>query len=656
MNTNSQTRIKDGWKRFISGQSADGYVRDEILRSWERCKSLGSDYNLTVPYKLTDKESIQNKLRNNALLLEVSVPAIQYLYDFLQGAPLFVAVSDAEGYLIGVYGDTSRIDPSYDITYTLWSEKSMGTNPIGTSLAEDRAVTTSGFEHYSRFPHKFSGAGTTIHDADGKVIGAISITNFLQEPNPHALALIVMTAYSIEKQLRLKESNKNIETAYEHVNIIINSIIEGIILLNQQGNISLVNNALLKQLNVPPSRLLGRPITEFVTDKLLVQAIESNAPFTDFITKLNIGKAKYPCVISKRVVGDSHQNENVLIINEFSRFSNIASKISSSQVENSFDTIIGSSPAIKHAIEEARLYSESDSNILILGESGTGKDVFAQAIHNESSRRNGPYVPINCGAIQKELILSELFGYEEGAFTGARSGGAIGKLEYASGGTVFLDEIGEMPLDVQPVLLRALEQMVITRVGGKDYIPIDVRIIAATNKNLEEAIEEGTFRRDLYYRLNLFTVDLVPLRNRREDIFDLVGVFISSMNLKYGKAIKGFSREAMNLMLAYDWPGNVRELKNCVERCVALARNEEIEPELLPSNIWNYNNRNIEESRYYANPIPAAKVIAHSREDDEYRQLKEALEKHHWNITAVSSELGVTRATVYNRMKKFGLN
>ncbi len=168
----------------------------------------------------------------------------------------------------------------------------MGTNPIGTSLAEDRAVTTSGFEHYSRFPHKFSGAGTTIHDADGKVIGAISITNFLQEPNPHALALIVMTAYSIEKQLRLKESNKNIETAYEHVNIIINSIIEGIILLNQQGNISLVNNALLKQLNVPPSRLLGRPITEFVTDKLLVQAIESSAPFTDFTTKLNIGTAK----------------------------------------------------------------------------------------------------------------------------------------------------------------------------------------------------------------------------------------------------------------------------------------------------------------------------------------------------------------------------
>ena len=655
MNGNSQARIKEGWKRFISGQSADGYVRDEILRSWERCRALNSDYNLTVPYKLTDKDSIQNKLSKNALLLEVSVPAIQYLYDFLQDAPLFVAVSDAEGYLIGVYGDTSRIDPSYDITYTLWSEKSMGTNPIGTSLAEDRAVTTSGFEHYSRFPHKFSGAGTTIHDADGKVIGAISITNFLQEPNPHALALIVMTAYSIEKQLRLRESKQNIETAYEHVNIIINSIIEGIIVLNQQGNISLVNNALLKQLNVPASRLLGKPITEFVTDKLLVQAIEGGAPFTDFITKLSIGRAKYPCVISKRVVGGI-QNENVLIINEFSRFSNIASKISSSQVDHSFDTIIGSSPAIKHAIKEARLYAESDSNILILGESGTGKDVFAQAIHNESARRNGPYVPINCGAIQKELILSELFGYEEGAFTGARSGGAIGKLEYASGGTVFLDEIGEMPLDVQPVLLRALEQMVITRVGGKDYIPIDVRIIAATNKNLEEAIEAGTFRRDLYYRLNLFTVDLVPLRNRREDIYDLVDAFISSMNLKYGKNVKAFSREAMNLILSYDWPGNVRELRNCVERCVALARNEEIEADLLPAQIWNYNDRDIEDNRFYVRPVPMSKLVVRNKEDEEYRQLKEALEKYHWNITAVSAALGVTRATVYHRMKKYGLN
>ena len=212
-----------------------------------------------------------------------------------------------------------------------------------------------------------------------------------------------------------------------------------------------------------------------------------------------------------------------------------------------------------------------------------------------------------------------------------------------------------MPLDVQPVLLRALEQMVITRVGGKDYIPIDVRIIAATNKNLEEAIEEGTFRRDLYYRLNLFTLDLVPLRNRREDIPDLSNSFIGSMNLKYGKDISGFSREAMNLMLTYDWPGNVRELKNCVERCVALARNKEIEADLLPSQIWNFSGRNIEENRYYANSLPVTEAIIRNKEDNEYRELKEALDKYRWNITAVSNALGVTRATVYHRMEKYGL-
>ena len=216
-------------------------------------------------------------------------------------------------------------------------------------------------------------------------------------------------------------------------------------------------------------------------------------------------------------------------------------------------------------IDYAKKIADSKSTVLITGESGTGKEVFAQAIHNYGIRKDEPFIAVNCGAIPRTLIESELFGYEDGAFTGAKKGGNVGKFEIADGGTIFLDEIGEMPIDMQIKLLRVIEEGVITRIGSSIEIPIDVRIIAATNKNLKDEVERGNFRKDLYYRLNVLPIYLPPLRERREDIPEFINYYMEKTSKKLNKQSVNISEEYMKYLIDYDWPGNVRELENVIE-------------------------------------------------------------------------------------------
>lgn len=636
------------------GNAAEVPVREEILASWKRCRHHNVDPLITKPAKLFDNAEIERRLATNRDLLEVSDPAILHLYQFLNDIRVFISVSDADGYLLSVYGDTSAIDPQHDILYTAWGEKDIGTNPIGTSIEEDRPLQIFGYEHYSRFPHHFAGAGTPIHDPSGKIIGAISITTTINEQQPHTLAMIVMTAYSIEKQLQIQDSTRSIQLAYQHINATINSISEGVVVIDSDGQISMVNNVFAQRLGLQTSLLVGQSVFGFLQDPALKQAVLNCTPFSDQMTKLNVGKTTFPCMLSLHPMVYEGIREAVLIFTEFSRACKLAATLNSSQSPNTFDSIIAVSPNFRRVVSEARLYAQNDSTILLLGESGTGKDVIAQAIHNESSRRTGPFVPVNCGAMQKELVAAELFGYEAGAFTGAKRGGAVGKFEYANGGTLFLDEIGEMPLDVQPILLRALESHTITKLGGKTPIPTNVRIIAATNRDLYSAVAAGTFRGDLLYRLDIFSLRLPPLRERKEDIPALIESMTMHMNVKYGKAVSGLSAEALKLMTSYDWPGNIRELRNYIERCVVLASVSQIEADMLPAALLG-GTVAAETTAGPSLPLQPQATRTGGSDLGQEAELRRLLEAHHWNITRVSQALGVTRATVYRRMKRYGI-
>ena len=250
---------------------------------------------------------------------------------------------------------------------------------------------------------------------------------------------------------------------------------------------------------------------------------------------------------------------------------------------HNFEEIVGQSRALAEVIEKVKLVASTDSSVLILGETGTGKELVARAVHSNSERRHRPLVKVNCAALPAGLIESELFGHEKGAFTGAIDR-RIGRFELAHGGTIFLDEIGDMPPDLQAKLLRVLQEQEFERVGGSNLIKVDVRVIAATNRDLFRSASEGTFRQDLYYRLNVFPIQLPPLRERREDIPPLVHYFVRRFSLKIGRKITRIQRETMELLMNYGWPGNVRELENVIERAVILSPGIELEvtPGVLP--------------------------------------------------------------------------
>ncbi|MEW5745433.1 MAG: sigma-54 dependent transcriptional regulator [Nitrospirota bacterium] len=309
---------------------------------------------------------------------------------------------------------------------------------------------------------------------------------------------------------------------------------------------------------------------------------------------------------------------------------------------HSFKNIIGKSHAMQDLYALIETVAKSDSSVLITGESGTGKEVVAKAIHYESMRANGPFIPIDCAALPEELLESELFGHEKGAFTGAY-GQKAGQIELANGGTIFLDEIGELSPNTQKKFLRFLQEREILRIGGKNRIKVDVRIIAATNRDLEAEVKRGAFREDLFYRLNVVTVGIPPLRERKEDIPLFVGHFLGEFNEANKKTISAVDSEAMRAMMEHDWPGNVRELKNMIERAVVLCPSDTITFQYLPRNIRDLHapERQGEETFNLV--------------EMEKRLLVRALERTAWNQTKAAEILGISRKQLRTKMKNHGL-
>lgn len=377
-----------------------------------------------------------------------------------------------------------------------------------------------------------------------------------------------------------------------------------------------------------------------------------------------------------------------VLLRTLSQINKQATPLLGSAVIYSFDSIIGESAGITRCKEIAFQAARSDSNVLITGESGTGKELIAQAIHHASVRKEKPFVALNCGALPKELVASELFGHEEGAFTGAKRGGHVGKAEQANGGTLFLDEIGEMPLDAQVYLLRFLDSGEITRVGGRKVIPLNVRIIAATNRDLAESTQSGMFRLDLYYRLNVLRIMLPPLRERTGDIQILLPHFLSSISKRLGKSAQTASDEVVSLFEQKHWPGNLRELRNVVERCVNLLPEgiQVLNMEYLPDDILiesaasralpvsDYSHSAYENADNIATLLKpqslhdrnatsdAAKNASLSESGDafdyhtfEKRRIEEALITHRGNKKAVAAELHMSRTTLYARIKDYGI-
>ncbi|NLL19545.1 MAG: sigma 54-interacting transcriptional regulator [Clostridia bacterium] len=315
-----------------------------------------------------------------------------------------------------------------------------------------------------------------------------------------------------------------------------------------------------------------------------------------------------------------------------------------------FDNLIGRGERIKWLKREAQVAARTNSTILISGESGTGKELLAHAIHCASPRSNAPFIKVNCAAVPEHLLESELFGYEEGSFTGAKKGGKLGKFELADGGTIFLDEIGDMPLAMQAKLLRVLQEREVEKIGRTDVVRVDVRVIAATNKDLEQMVKEKEFREDLYYRLNVIDLHLPALRDRREDIPLLIEHFLKTLGTELGRKIKGITPQAENLLVQYDWPGNIRELRNSLERAIALSLNDVLDVE----DFKGLSGDDVPVKPTV--PVMPVGTLAEAVEKAERETIKNALSYTNYNKVATARVLGVHRSLLYRKLKQLGLD
>ncbi len=411
---------------------------------------------------------------------------------------------------------------------------------------------------------------------------------------------------------------------------VLNFVAEGVIAIDRQARISNLNYAAEKLLKLKAADVIGFHISEVFPGTPLEEAIRDGEPFFEREVKIwQRGRQQHYFISAKPMM------QGGLIQGAVASFRPAGAEAKKAQgiTPVTFDDIVGTSAALSRVLAEAKQAAAGNATILIGGESGTGKEVLAKAIHFAGQRSDAPFVAVNCAAIPENLLESELFGYEEGAFTGAKRGGKTGRFQSAEGGTLFLDEIGDMPLILQGKLLRVLQDRLVERVGALNGVSIDVRIMAASNRDLAALVKAGHFREDLYYRLNVINLCLPPLRERSEDIMPLARRFLALQSASYGKRLSGFSPEAATRICAYQWPGNVRELENAVECAVVKAMGEEIEAADLPERI----------------------IPTNSAEKDELLALLAECGASVAGKRLAADKLGISLATLYRKLKKHDL-
>jgi transcriptional regulator with PAS, ATPase and Fis domain len=453
----------------------------------------------------------------------------------------------------------------------------------------------------------------------------------------------------ISAKLTEEENTEHIKLLARELEIVIDSVDRGIIAADHKGNILHYNTKAVELFNLQGNEILSTNIKNLIGSLDFNTLIENHKNLKNREFTYKGSNHSFRGVFDAKII--SILDKSFGIVCTFSDISDLlktVNKITTGTIVTSFDSIIGNSYCLEQVKVQAEKASKSTSTVLIQGESGTGKELFARAVHFYSNRAKGPFIPINCAAIPEHLLESELFGYEDGAFTGARRGGTAGKFELANKGTLFLDEIGDMPIHLQAKMLRVLQEHVIEKIGGKESIPIDVRIIAATNKDLEKKVLEGEFRQDLFYRLNVIPLNIPPLRDRKEDIVVLVDYLLDKCNSKLGKHINKIDDICLEIFMNYGWPGNVRELENTIEYAVNMCGDSVIKSMDLPKRMKT--SEITLECCENIGIIPIKEL--------EKREIKKALEcfgHSKQSITKAAEALKISRATLYRKLKEYGI-
>jgi len=632
---NKAGEIKSKWENFITDpdkrESLQPFIRNEILDSWSRCQTIG--LNPEQKHARTALTSYElNNLLSESALYRAAKPIIDYIYHTLVGTGYLITLNDETGRMIYLKGESEMMRKVEKVNFSPgmdWSESAAGTNAIGTSIVAQKPIQVFSAEHFCEGFHSMTCSSAPVfHPFSKQVMGAIDFTGLWPSTQPHTLGLAVSLAQMIEQQLLVmyKQKYAQLEEYYRVCTA----------KWKNQPLLVFSNDYVL--INGNPQLLHALKLTEQRTNESHVKIKKLLEHPEKSLKKVN----DYEFIQVKPIIINHEEIGYVTIFNH--KKGHTPSSLSPSHTHQ----LIGESADIKLILQKGQQLASIDTPILVTGETGTGKELVARYLHEVSTRKDKPFIAINCGAIQKDLLASELFGYESGTFTGGKKEGKRGKFEEANGGTIFLDEIGEMPLDSQVHLLRVLQEKEITRLGSSKNIKIDVKIIGATNRNLEEMIEEGKFRKDLYFRLNVISFKVPSLRERKEDILPICEYYLSLFTKKYDKpSYVHLSEKTKRFFLSYSWPGNIRELRNAIEHAVIFSDSVEIARNHLPDYLADLKSKNSLDSLTH----PSLNIV----ENTEKQQIRNLLIETDWNISAVSRELNVARTTLYRKMRKYNL-
>ncbi|XJS52440.1 sigma-54-dependent Fis family transcriptional regulator [Tissierella carlieri] len=573
--------MKDLWAKFIeTGEIEDGL--DKIIaESWKRCTRLGVDPKAGFG-KTIDSEKLEVVLKRNEELLRVAKPIMQNLNELVLGSNFILVLTDKEGVIIETIGEEPVRKEADTLNFcigALWSEKEVGTNAIGTSIIVDKPIHTTGSQHYCEYHHSWTCSAAPIHDNKGNIIGVLDMSGSFDKLHKHTLGIVVAAAYSIENEIRLLRTHELVDTTVE-------SISDGMIIADKDFKINKINYIASKILGIEEDNKLD--IREILRETDFQEILRQKHMTMDYMyCNFFINDKVIPCNVKITPVLTNNELIGIaLVFKEIEYLHNTVNVVTGNRAIYRFSDILTSNDKMKNVINNAKRFAKTSGSILIEGDSGTGKELFAHAIHNYSKKADGPFVAVNCASLPRELVESELFGYEKGAFTGASKNGKSGKFELAQGGTIFLDEIGELPLDIQAKLLRVLDNYTVTRIGGKYSKKLDIRVIGATNRNLFDEVKKKNFREDLYYRLNVLKINIPSLKDRKEDIDLYANYFLNKLN-KSNLTNVILSSEFLLYLNQHSWKGNVRELQNVIERAYYLNQDEVIGIECLPEEIIN---------------------------------------------------------------------
>ncbi len=643
-----ERKLEQEWEFYHSKGNIPEKKRTEIISSWERCKSKGLSPLKSQSPVLFHDTSLQQLRENNDFLLKVAIPHLDNIFQVCSDVAWYIV--DKEGIMLDARANSKhwRIMETFQvIPGTDCSENASGTCAVGLSLKTGKPIQVFSAEHYFQVFHPYVDSAAPIRDPiSNQIIGALQVVTEKNVIRGHDLYLIINQVKQIERAIgpRIMEHNlASLESMFQMIQ-------EPFLIFDRSGIITRHNAAAQYYLNVNT----GKPLSLFVelpnNQKEWEELFERGFQSVAYGRNRNEWKVHtQPYQIDDRVFG------GIALFQKISFSMSPSSSKNKTRTVYQFQDILTEDSAMQRVIQLAKKAAFSEKPVLITGETGTGKEMLAQSIHSFGSRQTGPFIAINCGAIPKDLAASELFGYEGGAFTGAKSKGSKGKFLSADQGTIFLDEIGDLPLEVQVYLLRVLEERMVVPIGGSHPVPINVRVIAATHKDLKEEVKKGTFREDLYHRLNVIFLSVPPLRERQKDINLLIDYFLT--HLHEGTSKPEMDTSVRELLISYPWPGNIRQLKNVIERAMFHSEQNRITIDDLPYDLFEsviekatrkeITGRNNDKALHNGNLLNRKKKKL-TRET-----MIEALNQTEGNISKAASLVGVSRMTIYRKLQEY---